>query len=124
MTRDWDQVTAGRDLAVTEEGNDVTRYVITMPGRLYQGMRALGAIEDAAIPQGAKAAFEEAAERRRGRGVTYTLVGTRAALSEVQAVLRELVEELDGGLGPARDLGVEAGQLRTAARQPLLPYQG
>lgn len=101
-----------------------TRYQLTMPGRLYQGMRALGAVEDAAIPQAAKAAFEEATERRRGRGVTYTLLGTRAALSEVQAVLRELVEEMDGGLGPARDLGVEASQLRAAARQPLLPHRG
>lgn len=101
-----------------------TRYQLTLPGKLYQGMRALGAIEDAAIPQAAKDAFETARERRRGRGITYTVVGSRLALREVQAVLRELVREMDGGLGPARDLGVEASQLRAAASQVMTPYGG
>lgn len=102
----------------------MTRYVIVMPGRLYQGMRALGAIEDAAIPQEAKKAFEDATERRRGRGSTYTVVGSQRALREILEVLKELVQEMDGGVGPARDLGVDSTQLRTAARQAMLPYQG
>lgn len=100
------------------------RYQVTLPGRLYQGMRALGAIEDAAISVEAKNAFEGATERRRGRGSTVTVVGGQAALREVLTVLRGLVEELDRGVGPARDLGVEAGQLRAAATQALTPFQG
>lgn len=101
-----------------------TRYQLTLPGKLYRGLVALGAIEDATIPETAKSAFEAASERRRGRGVTYTVVGGVSDLREVLAVLRELVQELDDGVGPARDLGVEAGQLRAAATQPLVPHQG
>ena len=102
----------------------MTRYVITMPGKLYQGMKALGAIEDAAISQGAVNAFESAVERRRGRGSTYSVIGARTPLSEILEVLKELVLEMDGGVGPARDLGVESTQLRDAARRAILPYQG
>ena len=102
----------------------MTRYVITMPGKLYQGMVALGAIEDAAISQGAVNAFEGANERRRGRGSTYEIVGTRSPLSEILEVLKELVLEMDGGVGLTRDLGVEGSQLRAAARQAMVPYTG
>lgn len=101
-----------------------TRYQLTMPGRLYQGMRALGAIEDATIPVEAKRAFETAVERRRGRGSTYTVVGSQRALREILEVLKELVLEMDGGVGPARDLGVESTQLRAAAKQAMVPYTG
>jgi hypothetical protein len=90
-----------------------------MPGKLHRGMQLIGATEF--LSQGALDAFEGAREVKRGRGTRYEVVGSRSVVSEVLEALRELEREMDQGVGPAKDLGVESSQLRAAARQAMLP---
>lgn len=93
--------------------SETTWHQVQLPGKLWAGLQALGALEG--LSEGTRAGLR-VTERRVGRGTRVTVAGRRAELRELLAVIKA-----ETALGPARDLGVEAWQLKAVVSQELRP---
>ncbi len=93
-----------------ENGADEMTYQVVIPGKLWDGLRLMGAFEGDVL-NGLRVT-----ERPYGRGTRVAVTGRAAPLRRLLGVI-----ERERVLGPARDLGVEHEVVKRAARQPLLP---